>query len=41
MAATSAGCVGTVIILMRRPMARLFVDGDSDEAKAVLEVRAT
>ena len=41
MAATSAGCLGTVVILMRRPIARFFVDGGSDEAEAVLEVTAS
>ena len=41
MAAASAGCVGAVVILMRRPIARLFVDGGSDEAEAVLEVTAS
>jgi MATE family multidrug resistance protein len=40
MAASSTSCVGTVVIVMRRPIARLFVDGGSDEAEAVLEVTA-
>ena len=41
MAASSAGCVGTLVILMRRHIARLFVDGGSDEAEAVLDVAAS
>jgi len=41
MAASSAGCVGTLVIIMRRHIARLFVDGGSDEAEAVLDVAAS
>ena len=40
MAATSAGCLGTVVIIMRRPIARLFVNG-GNEAEAVIEVTAS
>ena len=41
MAAATAACVGTLVIVLRRPIARLFVDGGSDEAEAVLDVAAS